>query len=645
MAEEQDLNRIAHHENLVLTTVLGYIEIFSLFFAVPLSIYWGFSPLYIGVFLVSLVLGVSALYITPKLKIDEFKKKHIIGIVLSVQFIVNYFVFYDYITTILWMVMVIFALPTAISISTTIISYLVFTSALVSTFIYFRIAPDVIHIETTHRFTTNIMVVFIFIILILANKIYNSMINHKNNQFRNLLEQKKELKELYEKANSSEEELVQKNEELDHLAHTDILTTLPNRRKAHLILDDLIAEGHDEQIFLVCTDLDNFKKINDTLGHSMGDKLLVAVSERFKKCIGKNDTLCSLGGDEFALIVRNQKDNIDVYNYLRAILDIIIQPFKIDNYEMTVSASMGVSLWPTDCDNSMDLMKNANIAMHNAKLRGRNDIFFYESEHENSLLERIQIENNLTTALDYDELYMVYQPIIDAASGEPVAFEALMRWMPTHIPSVGPNIFIPLMEDLGIIHKIGLWAFQEVCNKIVEIKKNYNKDIRFFINISPTQLKKNTYINDLKKIIEASGIDPKMLCFEITESVFIDNLENALRTIYALKELGISLAIDDFGTGYSSLSYLVNLPVDVLKIDKSFIDLIDGTNESDKKISLAIMNMATSLNLRVIAEGVETENQYNFLNSNNCDMVQGYYFSKPMNAQDMRIYCDRTLRN
>lgn len=640
MAEEQEPQKIAHHENLVLAKVLGYIEFFSIFFAIPLSIYWGFSPLYIGVFLVSVLSGVVVLFGIPRIKMDEFKKKHIIGLVLSVQFIINYFIFYDYITTILWMVMVIFALPTAISVSATILGYLVLTSAFVSILIYFRVIPDIIHIETTHRFTTNIMVVFIFIILILANKIYNSMINHKNNQFMNLLEQKKELKELYEKANFSEEELVQKNEELDHLAHTDILTTLPNRRKAHMILDDLIKEGNDEQIYLVCTDLDNFKKINDTLGHSMGDKLLIAVSERFKTCIGPEDFLCSLGGDEFALIMRNQKEHIDVYNYLRAILDIIIQPFKIDNYEMTVSASMGVSIWPSDCDNTLDLMKNANIAMHSAKLRGRNDIFFYESEHENSLLERIQLENNLTTALDYDELYMVYQPIIDGATKEPVAFEALMRWKPTHIPPVGPDVFIPLMEDLGIIHKIGLWAFQEVCNKIKELKEAYNKDIKFFINISPTQLKKNTYIYDLKNIIESMEIDPSLLCFEITESVFIDNLENALRTIYALKELGISIAIDDFGTGYSSLSYLINLPVDVLKIDKSFIDLIDSPNDSDKKISLAIMNMASSLNLRVIAEGVETESQYDFLNSKNCDMIQGYYFSKPMNRQDMKLYCD-----
>lgn len=641
MSEETNIKNIAAHENVILTKVLGYIEIISVLFGSILCFYWKFGVAEIILFTSSILVGVMILFMLPKLNVKEPLKKHIIGIVLSMQFIINYFLFYKHITTILWLVMVIFAIPTSISISHTVLIYLIMTSCFVYFLIYLRAAEEMILVETTFRLTSNTMVAFIFIILILANRIYNSMIQHKNAQYLNLLRQKKELKELYEKANTSEEELVQKNEELNHLAHTDILTALPNRRKALLILEELIKGGKDEYLYLVSTDLDNFKKINDTLGHSMGDKLLMAVSERFKNSINKNDTLCSLGGDEFALIIRNQEDNFDVYNYLRAILDIIIQPFKIDNYEMTISASMGVAIWPTDCNNTLDFIKYANIAMHNAKIRGRNDIFFYESEHKNSMLERMKLENNLTTALDYEELYMVYQPIIDTKSGSPIAFEALMRWTPNQIPSVGPNVFIPLMEDLGIIHKIGMWAFREVCNKIVEIKKNYGIDMKFFVNISPTQLKKKSYIYDLRKIIQESKINPNLLCFEITETVFIDNLENALMTIYALKELGIKIAIDDFGTGYSSLSYLVNLPIDVLKIDKSFIDLIDSGGEGDKKISLAILNMAMSLNLKVIAEGVETASQNEFLSANKCDMVQGYYHSMPMNSMEMKEYCDK----
>ncbi|MDH4127519.1 MAG: EAL domain-containing protein [Spirochaetota bacterium] len=426
----------------------------------------------------------------------------------------------------------------------------------------------------------------------------------------------------------------QTEERLQFLAHYDTLTGLPNR----ILFQDrlkqaLIQANHDKKMLsIMFLDLDRFKNINDTMGHFVGDELLKEVANRLKSCVRKTDTISRLGGDEFTIILTDISNIQIVSSISQKIIDIFSTPFKLEGQEIFVTTSIGISMYPADSNNVDNLIKNADTAMYHAKGMGKNNYQFYSAEMNIKAIERLDIEISLRRGLERDEFILYYQPQIDMNDGRIIGAEALLRWNPSKRGLVPPDKFIPLAEETGLIIPISEWVLNTACEQSISL---YNKGyhLRMSINLSSLQFKQKDFLNEIKKIIKKTNIDPNYLEFEITESVLIHDVEKTVKTLREFKNMGIKNAIDDFGTGYSSLSYLKRFPIDTLKIDQSFVRDIN-TNPDASAIVNAIISMGHSLNMKVVAEGVENYEQYKFLRDNFCDIAQGYYLSKPLPADE-----------
>ena len=418
---------------------------------------------------------------------------------------------------------------------------------------------------------------------------------------------------------------------LAHLAHFDQLTNLPNRsvfyeRLTHGIVQ---AARHQATLGVMFIDLDQFKSVNDTMGHSMGDALLRQVANRLVECVRGEDTVSRLSGDEFAILLARLTDADDAGFVATKILERLKQPFNVDGVEVIVSASIGITLYPVDADNADLLMRNADVAMYNAKTRGRDNCRFYTAEMNARALARMRLESRLRGALERDEFVLHFQPKMTLESRGICGFEALIRWQPPGEPLVPPADFIPVLEETGLITPIGEWVVQAACEQIAAWRKAGLIPVPVAINLSARQLRHPGFSEAVAKTLAHHGVSADLLEVEITESALMDNLEEALKTLAQLKALGASLAIDDFGTGYSSLGYLKRFPFDTLKIDRSFVRDIPA-DPDDATIARTIIALGHSLGLTVVAEGVETEEQLAFLIANRCDYAQGYLFSRPV---------------
>lgn len=424
-------------------------------------------------------------------------------------------------------------------------------------------------------------------------------------------------------------------EELRHLAYYDAVTGLPNRT----LLEDRLSKAmaaarrRKEKLALLFLDLDHFKVINDSLGHATGDRVLNEVATRLKKWSRDQDTVARLGGDEFVIVVNGVKEIGDVAVAARRVLDAMTAEARIEGRSLSIGCSLGISIFPDHGTDAVALLKNADAAMYSAKENGRNNFQFFTPEMNAQVVERLNLESDLRAALQNNELFLVYQPQSDIASGKLIGAEALLRWQHPKLGLIPPDKFIRIAENSGLILPIGEWVLRTACAQSRKWHSEGLPAVPVAVNVSAVQFRQEGFLDLIRRVLRETGLPPEYLELELTESLIMSNAESIVSMLRQLKETGVKLSIDDFGTGYSSLSYLRHFPVYKLKVDRSFVREVTA-NPDDAAITGTIISMAKSLNLKVIAEGVETEAQMRFLSKHRCDEVQGYYFSKPLSAAD-----------
>ncbi len=424
---------------------------------------------------------------------------------------------------------------------------------------------------------------------------------------------------------------------VQRLAYHDTLTGLPNRVLLAERLGQSLAQARrtPHRLALLFADLDRFKWINDTLGHDAGDRLIKSVATCLNGCLRESDTVARLGGDEFVLLLDPVQHSEDAALVAAKVLEVLRGPFLVGGREITIAASIGIAVYPDDGDNLVQLMKHADTAMYHAKENGRDQYVFYRLEMTQQVSRRLELENSLRQALENDEFQLHYQPQVDLASGQVMAMEALLRWRHPQHGLIPPGDFIPLAEETGLIVPIGDWVLKTAWEQLQDWQASGLPPLHMAVNLSARQFRQPDLVSQVQRLIACYPERP-WLELEITESLLMDDADKTTETLRALKTLGVTIAIDDFGTGYSSLSYLNRFPIDRLKIDKSFVR--DVTHDPDSAaIAQAIAALGQSLKLRVLAEGVESEAQLEFLRSNGVEEIQGYFFSRPLPADEATL--------
>nr|WP_035502689.1 EAL domain-containing protein [Parageobacillus thermoglucosidasius] len=429
-------------------------------------------------------------------------------------------------------------------------------------------------------------------------------------------------------------------EQLTKLALYDPLTNVPNRYLFEKRLESIIrmSQKHNQSFALLFLDLDRFKNINDTLGHHMGDMLLKETAQRLNGMLRKQDTIARFGGDEFVIILPNLKHIREAVYMAENIIESLKRPFNVNHQEVYISTSIGISVYPYDGTDKETLIRMADRAMYQAKTNGRNQFVLYHDGMNNNGRHLFQLETALRKAFDLGEFALYYQPQVDMKTKQIRAVEALIRWNHHEKGFISPGQFIPLAEESGLITPISDWIIMQACEDLKQLQWQFPY-VKMSINISPIYFQQIDFLEKLQKTIESVNVNPRSLELELTESAIMPHAEQSVGRLTTLKTMGISIAIDDFGTGFSSLSYLHRFPIDVLKIDQSFIKQLSQYQE-DLAIVKAIIMMAHSLQIQVVAEGVETEKQYQILEEQRCDFVQGYYVSNPLTIGELYEFLD-----
>jgi diguanylate cyclase (GGDEF)-like protein len=432
------------------------------------------------------------------------------------------------------------------------------------------------------------------------------------------------------------------------LAYFDSLTGLPNRESfmMHVEQSVKLAKRHEHEMAALFLDLDNFKRINDTLGHTNGDLLLKAIGERLQECLRSSDIVSHdaanmstnmvsrFGGDEFTILLTELRNSEDAANVSQRIIDSLLRPLNLAGHEVVISPSIGIAVFSEDADNSEVLFRNADVAMYAVKRNGRNQFQFYNKAMSASAQKRLNMEGQLRNALERNELELHYQPQMELDGGRVISVEALLRWENQELGSVLPDTFIPIAEDSGLIIPVGEWVLRTACTQLKAWQDTGVPVHRVAVNISVRQFMHPGFLELVQQVLQETGLEAESLELEITESLLMHDVEGAIQLLRDLKALGVQLAIDDFGTGYSSLSYLKDYPIDRLKIDRAFVQDIT-TNSQDAAITKAVISMVHNMNLRVIAEGVETQSQLIYLMEKDCHECQGFYLSKPVPAHEI----------
>ncbi|NLI82910.1 MAG: EAL domain-containing protein [Deltaproteobacteria bacterium] len=436
----------------------------------------------------------------------------------------------------------------------------------------------------------------------------------------------------------------QLNEQLAHQAHHDALTGLPNRL---LFADRLVqalaqAERHGGKVAVIYIDLDRFKHVNDFLGHHVGDLLLREIAERLKGCTRKSDTLARMGGDEFMLVLTGIVGREDASYTGQRLVEVLREPVRVENNELHVSASIGISMFPDDGEDTLDLQRKADIAMYCAKNGGGNRFQFFTEEMNAVVVERLELENDLRKALERGEFELHYQPQYDLNRNAVVGLEALLRWNHPEMGCIPPVRFVPIAEETGLIIPIGAWVLKEACRRNAQWQKAGFEPFKIAVNVSALQLSQVDFPQTVSRCLEETGMDPRWLELEVTESVLMRDVQSVTRSLVAIRSMGVSIAIDDFGNGYSSMSYLQWLPVDCLKIDQSFIQELENPDhpmDRSRTLIKAFVQLAENLGLRLLAEGVESREQCKCLKEAGCELGQGFLFSVPMTATEVESMC------
>ncbi len=492
-------------------------------------------------------------------------------------------------------------------------------------------------------------------LIVLLNSIIGNLTSYKTQMDvdHQLLSMKVEertsqLSKRNEELKQAVDEVTKAKDRLRQFAYYDSLTALPNRRLFTEQLDVMLklAKRNNQKTALLFLDLDNFKRINDSLGHSAGDLLLREVSKRLSYCVRESDVVghyietdseidvSRLGGDEFTVVLNQVEDSNVVSMVASRVIDTLIEPMTIGGHELVVTPSVGIAIAPEDAGTVEELLKAADTAMYHAKSRGKNNYVFFHNEMGEAGVDRLTMENDLRKAIERQELILLYQPQVDSDSGTVVGAEALVRWLHPERGIIPPFSFIPLAEEMGLIGELGDWCLGEACREMVALEAAGYLLPRVSVNVSALQFNRSL-IERTAIVLGETGIDPTRLELELTEGIMMDGKDTTISALERLKAMGVRLSIDDFGTGYSSLSYLSRFPLDELKIDRSFvIDFDKGDNDRD--LVIAIIAMAKSMNLELVAEGVETHEQYQFLRAHGASVIQGYLFSKPVYPSELR---------
>lgn len=497
-----------------------------------------------------------------------------------------------------------------------------------------------------------VMVVFI-IVLSIVHRISTDRYFKLRSQLQVVEEQKHDITELYEEIAATEEELRAQNEQLMayadevrsrdeklyDLAYYDNLTKLPNRKMLMERLDLLIKKSKQQKsvFYVVFIDMDSFKKINDTMGHHIGDRFINFAADNLKTSTHEGDLLGRMGGDEFALIINRNLNREEVFQEIETIRNCFTRPLRIENAEIRSTASFGISVFPDDGDNAPELLKCADMSMYKAKELGKNNVQFFKKYMKDEIVQKLEMEERLINALNNQEFSLVFQPQYNLANNNIRGFEALARWNSPEFGILKPMQFIPLAEEIGLIIPLGEWILKTACLKFKKLQEQYGLKAFISVNISTVQIKDSNFIKVVKSILSETGLDPKYLELEITESVFIESFHQTVPILNELKKLGLRMALDDFGTGYSSLSYLKLLPIDTLKIDKSFVDDLSVDNVQVQILG-DIISLGHNLGVAVIAEGVEYPHQLEYLKNHSCDYAQGFLMQKPLEEDDLRMF-------
>ena len=429
------------------------------------------------------------------------------------------------------------------------------------------------------------------------------------------------------------------------LADHDMLTSLPNRRSLFLEIERAAARSDrdNHEFALLFIDLDGFKSVNDTLGHKVGDEVLIQIANRFSGLVRKTDTVARFGGDEFVILLTDISNSQFLISRITEVLEIARKPIFIKNEEISLSVSVGVCIYPDQIDDVDKLVDYADIAMYKSKELGKNTFSFFSNDMDQAAHRRLTVEKQLRHARKKNEFSIHYQPVVNCNTGKPVGVEALLRWKNSELGSVPPDYFIPIAESSGLIHELGAWVFEQSIETITEINKRMQSlpiTLKVAVNASTLQFKNSLWFKTLQKAIKTEKISPENIEIEITEGLLLEDSSEINNQLSKIRALGISLSVDDFGTGYSALSYLKRCPINTVKIDRSFVKGIPEDRE-DMVLIHAIIAMAHGLGLVVIAEGIETQEQWDFLKSENCDFAQGYFFSKPLPSQELETWLDK----
>ena len=435
-----------------------------------------------------------------------------------------------------------------------------------------------------------------------------------------------------------EKQLRQQEQYIRHIAYHDPLTGLPNRELFNELLHLALAQAQrhnlNRHLAVLFLDLDRFKVINDTLGHDVGDQLLKAVAHRLKECCRREgDIIARRGGDEFIILLPELDATQEAARVAQKIIDAFAQAFVLAEHELFISTCIGISFFPDDGDDGDTLIRNADMAMYRAKDHGRNQYHLYNLSMDTQTTRRFTMEINLRKAMERQEFFLNYQPKVDVKTGRVVSFEALVRWRNPELGLVEPKRFIPLAEETGLIVQLGEWVLRTACAQNRAWQDAKYPPMRVAVNFSPRQFQILRLADMVEKVLVETNLAPCWLELEVTEGIMLQNMDNTITTLRRLSNLGVHISIDDFGTGYSSLSYIKKLPINTLKIDQSFVNDITS-NPDDEAIATAVITMAQSLGLKVIAEGVEEESQARLLDSLECSVMQGFFFSRPLNAKE-----------
>jgi diguanylate cyclase (GGDEF)-like protein len=491
---------------------------------------------------------------------------------------------------------------------------------------------------------------------ILSICIIRTLMSRNERQITEVTRQKEQLLHLNKEILASEDELKKQNKELqdsyqiikdgeeklNFLAFYDTLTKLPNRKMIMDRLDLLVnlSRHNTLSFFVVFIDLDDFKKINDSVGHSMGDALIGSVATRLSQLIHENDIIGRLGGDEFALIIQQDLRDEEILKYVETLRSSLDEKFIIDKHELHIKASFGISKFPHDGIDPNELIRCADTAMYKAKETGKNGIYFFHKDMLEEILSRIDFETHMRNALVNGEFFLVFQPQYNMSAGTLRGFETLIRWQSPIYGLLNPMTFIPVAEDTRFIIPLGQWILSAACQKMMELRLKYQlPDTILSVNISAIQIVDPSFIPMLRTTLDESGLPACNLELEITESVMIESLDHTREILNELKTMGVKIALDDFGTGYSSLRYLQLLPIDTLKIDKSFVDNINN-NSRNRQVIGAIISLVHQMDIFVVAEGVENDLQLNYLRDEKCDGIQGFLLGKPLSVQELTEYLE-----